>query len=123
MPSMSFPNVGSQSLPPMSYVDRGPYVPILHNISRPTPLVEGCSGPTSNVHVSQPPASAWVQPQQPNIGNPYYNGSQYNNPLYVAYPRGVTNQWAQIAYGPQVGPNPGQPFVGKNTPTYQQFVG
>ena len=38
-------------------------------------------------------------------------------------PGGVTNQWTQPAYGPQDRPNSSQPFVGKNTPNYQQFVG
>ena len=41
----------------------------------------------------------------------------------MAYPGVVTNQWTQLAYGPQAGPNLGQPFVGKITPNYQQYAG
>ena len=58
---------------------------------RPTPPVIGSSGPAGYGHVSQPVASACVQPQQPNVGNSYYNEAQYNNPLCVPYARGVTN--------------------------------
>ena len=64
-----------------------------------------------------------VKPQQPDAGNPYDNGEKYNNPLYMPFLRGATNQRTQTTYGPQSRPNLGQPFVGKNTPTYQQFVG
>ena len=46
-----------------------------------------------------PPTLAWVPPQQPNIGNQYLSGAQYNNPLYVPYPGGLTNQWDQPTYG------------------------
>ena len=46
----------------------------LDNISRPTPPDVGSSGPVGYGLVSQPPTSAWVQPQQTNIGKQYYSG-------------------------------------------------
>ena len=72
MPSMGLPNLGSQFLPPTSHAVRGPYVPILQNVPIHTPPAIEFGGPDGYVHVSptsQPPAYAWVPPQQPNIGN------------------------------------------------------
>ena len=82
---MSIPNVGNQYFPSTSYATRGPYVPTLQNIARPTPPVVVPIGTTGYGYVSQPPASAWVQHQQPNVGNEYYTGAQYTT-LYVPYP-------------------------------------
>ena len=114
MPSMSFPNVvGNQSFPSMSYTTRSPYVRVLHNILRTTPLVLGSSGYGP---ISPTPASTWAHPQQVYVGVQYYNGAHYNNPLYVPYPGGVSNQWTQPTYVPQAGINLVQPLVGHNTP-------
>ena len=87
------PNIGNQYFPSTSYTNGQPYIPVLHNTTRPTPPVVGPSGTTGYGPMSQPPASAWVQLEKPNIGNQYYRGAQYNNLLYVPYPGGVTNQW------------------------------
>ena len=106
MPSMVLLNLRSQFLPPTSLAVGGTYVPILHNVSNPTPPTVGSSGPTSHGPIGPIfplPTSSWVPPQQPNIGNQYLSRAQYNNILYVPCLGGVTNQWNQPIYGPQVG--------------------
>ena len=123
MPPMVFRKVGSQFLPSMSYTTMGSYVSILHNIPQLKPPAIGSGGHAGYVSIgpaSQPPTSTWVPPQQPNIGNQYLSGEQYNNLLYVPYPRGVTNQWTQPTYRPQDGLKQGQPlFMGQSAPNYQ----
>ena len=104
MPPKALSNVGSQFVPPTSQTSRGSYVPILHNISHPPhptvrPSAHASFGPICPT--SQPPTSAWVPLQQPNIGNKYLSGAQCNNPLYVPYPGGITNKWNQSIYEPQ----------------------
>ena len=69
-------------------------MPILHNISQPTPPAKGSSGHVGYGPLgttSQPPTFSWVPPQQPNIGNQYLSMAQYNNSFYVPYPGGFTN--------------------------------
>ena len=68
MPYTSLLNVGSKYLLSTSNATRGPYVPILHNISRPTPPAVGSSGLVGYGPidpVSQPLAFSWVTTQQP----------------------------------------------------------
>ena len=45
IPSMGFSSIRSQVLPHTSHTSRGPYVPFLHNISKPTPPAVGSGGP------------------------------------------------------------------------------
>ena len=104
MNPIDFLNVGSQFHPPTSQTTRGSYVPFLHNISDPPPPVVRASGHAGLGHIgpaSKPTTSSWVPPQQPNIVNQYLSGEQYINPLYVPYPGGATNQWAQPTFGTQ----------------------
>ena len=126
IPPIAFPNVGSKFLPPTSQTSRAYYVPVIHNIPQPPPLAVGPSGHAIFGPIgpsSQPPTSDWVLPQQPNIANKYLSKEKYNNPLYVPYPRGVTNQWDQPTYRPQGKPNQAQPpFMGQNDPIFQQFL-
>ena len=127
MPPMVFPNVVSQFFPPTSQTTRGSYVRVLHNISHPLPPTIGPSGHTSLGPIGpalHPPTSYWVHHRHTNIGNQYLSKEQYNNPLYVPYPGGVTNQLAQPTYGPQTRFNQVlPPFMGQNDPNYQKFGG
>ena len=77
MPPIALSNVGSQVFPSTSHTTRVSYVPVLHNIPQPNPLVlepsghvgYGPIGPTSHPHTS-----AWAPPKQPNICNQYLSG-------------------------------------------------
>ena len=71
MLSMSLSSVWIQSLPSTSYGTRGSYVPILHNISKTTPPATRSSGTAGYGPISQLSASAWFQPQKPNISKQY----------------------------------------------------
>ena len=101
IPSISFLNVGSQFVPPTSQPARGSYVPVLHNTLNFLPSAARPSGHAGFGPIgpsSQPHVSALVPPQKPNISNQYLISAQYNNPLYVPYHGGFTNQWYQPNY-------------------------